>query len=1400
MNNDRNSRKKRQSFKFLYRYGFIGLILVFLFSIPASIAAASIDETVSSDNDLEPAADFDTNATFITTIPTGSDNIDTPLEEFATFSGNIDVATGGVSFFTNGNAAAQFTSNDFTVDIPACVSGNQPVINGAYLEWYNRWRGANSIIDIPNGVPTFDPSLNVGINGSTLAAFATDETYFARFISQSNNSFSFIRRNAIIDVTNLLATEWVAGTNLISITGADVATPNSTNPNVNNSENFGVGIHVFFSCPEYEDVTISYNVGLDWFYGTQDAPFAGDFSDLVCLAVPADTAARQVDIDAILGGQAEENAPFRGAQLYYQTGTGTPPTVDSTDATGPAGTIVNGGTQIGTGFEDIWISSLGQEWDQLNADNIITIPAGDEWVCLQAFSVQGNGSLAGISGDLLGVAFSVSSNQPTTPADWGDLPDGPYNTDSTGVAGPSHPIIPELQIGATIDDETNGQPNATATGDGDDEDGIILPAVVKPGNNATFTATVTNTTGTDAFLYGFVDWNGDGDFDDLNEVISQTIPTASNGLELTFTYAVPITAATGVDLGIRFRISTDDDLGPDGPATNGEVEDYLYQLMPFEYDLALIKRIVTPGPYKVGDQVTFQIMVMNQGQLDSGDFTVADTLPAEMTYVSSNPAAAVTPGVGNTGVITWTDTGLAIGDIVTYSITAEIASLPAGPIDNIAEITSDSGDDDDSDPTDNSDESDTFNDDDVTNDQDPNDQDDSDFESITVEIYDLALIKRLVTPRPYTIGQEITHTISVMNQGTIDSGQFTVTDTLPVELAFVSAIPAPTASPTGTGGVVEWTTANLAPGEITTYTVVVTIDSPPTTGNTIKNTAEITSDSGEDKDSDPTDGSAERDDFNDDDVTNDQDPNDQDDSDFEIVDLSEYDLALIKRVVSQGPFAIGQEVTYTLSVMNQGNVNSGVFTVTDSLPNELDFVSAIPAPVDSPTSTGGTITWVTPDLAPGAITTYTVVVTIDAAAQPGTDLVNTAEIVGDSGDDEDSDPTDGSGQTDTFNDDDVTNDQDPNDEDDSDFESITVAEYDLALIKRIVTPRPYSVGQEITYTISVMNQGNIDSGQFTVTDTLPIELAFVSAIPAPTASPTGTGGVIEWTTANLAPGEITTYTVVVNIDSAPAVGTIIKNTAEITSDSGDDNDSDPTDGSAERDDFNDDDVTNDQDPNDQDDSDFEEIDLAEYDLALIKQIVTAGPYTVGDELTYVISVMNQGNVNSGVYTVTDSLPSSLTFVSAAPAPDSDPGVGNSGDISWVTSNLVPGDITTYTVTVTIDASAVPSSTIKNTAEIVEDSGDDEDSDPTDGSGNTDDFNDDDVTNDQDPNDQDDSDFEEIVVDNYDLALIKQITTPGPYAIGDQISYIISVMNQGTLDSGVYTVTDYLPAELSFVSA
>ena len=159
-------------------------------------------------------------------------------------------------------------------------------------------------------------------------------------------------------------------------------------------------------------------------------------------------------------------------------------------------------------------------------------------------------------------------------ADYGDLP-APYNT-TQGGNGASHIIVAGLKIGGAPDGEVDGQPSGDAFGDGGDENGVSFP-VMYIGQPANITVNVMNTIGIAAKLYGFIDWNKDGLFTGPNETLTLNVPNGTNG-NLTLAFTVPAGAVAGMDLGARFRLSTDLNLGPDGQAPNGEVEDYLVQV------------------------------------------------------------------------------------------------------------------------------------------------------------------------------------------------------------------------------------------------------------------------------------------------------------------------------------------------------------------------------------------------------------------------------------------------------------------------------------------------------------------------------------------------------------------------------------------------------------------------------------------------------------------------------------------------------------------------------------------------------------------------------------------------------------------------------------------------------
>ncbi|WP_028650265.1 GEVED domain-containing protein [Nocardioides halotolerans] len=180
--------------------------------------------------------------------------------------------------------------------------------------------------------------------------------------------------------------------------------------------------------------------------------------------------------------------------------------------------------------------------------------------------------------------------------DYGDAP-ASYAT-TKAANGPAHGFgTPHL--GATVDYEADGQPNAAADGDDtnatDDEDGVTFnPALgypsptIRTGTDPVTLAAPVNHVTVNASAAGFasmwVDWNEDGDFLDAGERVADATPVTTGANDLTFSNA---TIPADIRTYVRVRYSTDAASihAPTGAAPNGEVEDYR----------VLVERLIVPS-------------------------------------------------------------------------------------------------------------------------------------------------------------------------------------------------------------------------------------------------------------------------------------------------------------------------------------------------------------------------------------------------------------------------------------------------------------------------------------------------------------------------------------------------------------------------------------------------------------------------------------------------------------------------------------------------------------------------------------------------------------------------------------------------------------------------------------
>ena len=210
---------------------------------------------------------------------------------------------------------------------------------------------------------------------------------------------------------------------------------------------------------------------------------------------------------------------------------------------------------------------------------------------------------------------------------------------------------------------------------------------------------------------------------------------------------------------------------------NTSVDAGLYQLI---FDLAL-RKTVNPSTVVAGSPITFEITLFNQGNMDATDITVIDSIGSSITVIDTN---WIENPMGYT-ILQNPISFLAAGQDTTISITFLTDPNSSGNFTNYAEISSAFGPggqtvtDIDSEPNFNLTSDDLVIDDAIS---DPNDEDDHDIAIFTVEerpIFDLALVKRLVTPEPIYPRNTITFEIDVINQGTVNATNVQVVDYLP---------------------------------------------------------------------------------------------------------------------------------------------------------------------------------------------------------------------------------------------------------------------------------------------------------------------------------------------------------------------------------------------------------------------------------------------------------------------------------------------------------------------------------------------------------------------------------------------------------------------------------------------
>jgi len=244
-----------------------------------------------------------------------------------------------------------------------------------------------------------------------------------------------------------------------------------------------------------------------------------------------------------------------------------------------------------------------------------------------------SGGYAVVATNLAGTTTSLVAVLTVFEMDFGDAPDALGYPTTMAFNGARHRILPGVHLGAAVDFEPDGQPNGSATGDdfsgSDDEDGVGFTSPWLVGQFATVLVVAS----TNGFLDAWIDFDANGTWADPGEqaLASQAVVAGANLVML------PISpTARPTNTFARFRFSRAGGLSFDGFAPDGEVEDYAVTIRP-AIDLA-VTVIDSVDPVPVLSNVTYTVVVTNQGPSPATGVVLTNTLPASLTLLSVIPS------------------------------------------------------------------------------------------------------------------------------------------------------------------------------------------------------------------------------------------------------------------------------------------------------------------------------------------------------------------------------------------------------------------------------------------------------------------------------------------------------------------------------------------------------------------------------------------------------------------------------------------------------------------------------------------------------------------------------------------------------------------------------------------
>lgn len=848
------------------------------------------------------------------------------------------------------------------------------------------------------------------------------------------------------------------------------------------------------------------------------------------------------------------------------------------------------------------------------------------------------------------------------------------------------------------------------------------------------------------------------------------------------------------------------------------------------YDLALFKT-VSVNSIKVGDLVDFEIHVVNQGNSTIGTYDIVDYIPSGLSFDPvANPNWILTGNIASKKIFQKIQPQESHVEIIKLRVNQNasdaISRTNYAEISEMRDINNNIVMDSDSKPDRN-----PVNDiggvpgtpqDNVIDADNTIDEDDHD--GAVLPVVDMALI--ITTDRiiPVKVNDVVDFKIELQNQGTQSIACVDIVDYIPAGYKFIVA-----QNPTWTidKNNIAKTTINkeILPGE--KVNLIIKLEVISGDPNLLINRAEIASIKDKNK-NELSDWDSKQDNIsgNDaggvlnslfDNAFNGNGINDEDDEDPAAVPV--LDLALILLNPTTTPVKLGQSITQTIHVCNQGNVTASNIEIIDFIPAGLVISNQ-----DNNgwmLKNGNLVNILSGDLLPGACIDIKLILTV-ADGQSKSDYANKAEICSVKNSngleigfyDYDSTPdkisTNDAGGVVLSATDDILNGDGVIDEDDSDPAIVCIA--DLALRKTLKANTILKYQGEITFLIEVFNQGNIALKNIEINDYISAGFT-LSSNSITNGWKTTNYGAIYKINSTIAVGQSIIVPITLIGKSDLKIEDLI-NTAEINSFTNESNidisafdfDSAPdfnpaNDKGSELGETTDNQI-DDHGQVDEDDEDIADIPL--YDLAVCNTLKDKNVFISSKDTTVMyIDIYNQGNRNIGEVSIIDYIDTNFIF---NPTYNPNWKIGPNSSITYVLNRLIkPGESARVSV-VFLFKPKRNGTIIRNAVEIFE---------FKDENGNI--LNDYDSNPDLNPDndnyvastnngcmilghgDLDEDDNDKVVTnpDNFDLALFKEVATR-VVERGQLVPWTIKIINQGTVTATEITLVDYLPEGVTMV--